>query len=78
MKSIGYLVIVENYEIIEKRYYIYRCSFTDDFDFDNINDINLIDHTDSRYKIKMLIDVTGMTCRKIERVTKSEWRLYYI
>ena len=33
--------------------------------------------TDSKEKIKMLIDITGMTCKKKEKVNKSEWRLYY-
>lgn len=75
MKRIGYLVIVVNYEIIRKRYYIYRCSFTDDY---NINGIDLIDHTDSKDKIKMLIDITGMTCKKKEKINKSEYRLYYV
>ena len=78
MKRIGYLVLVTNYETIRKRYYIYRCLLTDDFNFNNINDIDLVDHTDSKDKIKILIDVTGMTCKKIERITKSEWRLYYV
>ena len=77
MKGIGYLVIVANYEIIGKRYYIYRCFFTGDFNFNNINDMDLVDHTDSRDKIRILIDVTGMTCKKKEKVNKSEWRLYY-
>lgn len=78
MKRIGYLVIVSNYEIIRKRYYIYRCFFTDDLNFNNINNIDLIDYTALRDKIKMLIDITGMTCSKIEKISKSEWRLYYI
>lgn len=77
MKRIGYLVLVTNYETIRKRYYIYRCLLTDDFNFNNINDIDLVDHTDSKDKIKILIDVTGMTCKKKEKVNKSEWRLYY-
>lgn len=78
MKRIGYLVIVSNYETIGKRYYIYRCFFTGDFDFNSISDIDLIDHTDSKAMIKILIDVTGMTCRKIEKMNKLEWRLYYV
>ena len=78
MKRIGYLVIVSNYKIIGKRYYIYRCLFTDGFNFNNINDIDLIDDTDSKAMIKILIDVTGMTCRKIEKMNKLEWRLYYV
>lgn len=78
MKRIGYLVIVSNYENIRKRYYIYRCFFSDDFNFNIINDIDLIDHTTLRDKIKILIDVTGMTCKKKEKINKSEWRLYYV
>lgn len=52
--------------------------FSDDFNFNIINDIDLIDHTDLRDKIKILIDVTGMTCKKKEKINKSEWRLYYV
>ena len=60
MKRIGYLVLVTNYETIRKRYYIYRCLLTDDFNFNNINDIYLVDHTDAKEKIRMLINNIGL------------------
>ncbi len=76
-KTEGYLVIITNYNF-NRKYYLHRTTFNEKFNFNNYWDSELIVETNSRNKIKMYIDISGFSCKKIRRISNWEWRLFYV